>query len=374
MLCSMFQHCPVLRRRCLQWMAARGNAAVPEPGDEMDWTFKTEFSVASGRLDLLIDATPEEADAPGTNPSSGLTWIVEVKVQSSFHQAPAVEQQTARGERGAGEDKQFVNQIDNYDWWLSRQEARHRAGFVLGVADLSADLPTSLDNPWTCVRWAGLGRCLEEACSEGSLSDAESFMARQMAGFIRLNLWSESTMNDEELTFDDVALVRAMSLHGQGCRDKVKELVSVACDSLEETDLGVEPPRCQRNLRISSPKLWARLELVDSGDVRIQGGVHFADFVLAVWAKPNSSLYQGVHDIVNSKFDELEQQDERWRRFEDTESEWASEWRPAEIRMPLTDLLAADDQEGAVREFVETGLHHLEEAGILDAFRNRLDR
>jgi len=372
MLCSVLIHCEALRHRCLRWMATQAGLELPDGSEETDWVFSTEISVSSGRLDLLVEAAPEEADVGEEDASRLLTWIIEVKVQSSFHRTSTVDPGTAETKTTEDPDDRSGHQLVKYDRWLSRQDASYRAGFVLSVDSLTEDMPTSLDQKWTCITWTELARAVEGILTEDDLSEQERFLARQMCGFIQHHLWNGEIMEEQGLTFDDVALIRGMSLYGEGCRDKVRGLVSAACSSLEKTERGAEAPQCQTNLSLTSPKLWARLPLIDSGAVKIQAGVHYADFAVGVWAKPSCSHYSMVRQVVDSHFNDLTERDSRWRRFEDADSDWASKWRPVEIRMPLQDLLAADDQEDKVIEFVEKALRDLEETGILDELTDNL--
>ena len=57
----------------------------------------------------------------------------------------------------------MVNQLLNYDAWLSQQEATHKAGFVLAIPNHQSDLPVGLSVTWRCITWSGLAIELKTA-------------------------------------------------------------------------------------------------------------------------------------------------------------------------------------------------------------------
>ncbi len=370
LLRAVLIHCPTVRAGLMVWMAEQAELDLPaETAEELHWNICTEAPAGGKRLDLVIEAFPEGSWEEGA-PFS-LLWAVEVKVQSGFHDAPPYDEELQQTKTESSQDPAPVHQVANYDLWLSRREADRTAGFVLGLKNLTKKLPSQLQERWTALTWSGLGEQLKEILSEESLTGTEVFLGRQMLEFIRLHLWRENEVTEQELTFDDVALIRAMSLHAEECRDKVKEISSTIEQVMEEANIKGKQIDTQRTLFAGDIKQWVRLYLTSDKDILLEAGVHFTDLALALWCKPNCSAYSVVEQIVDSAIDQLKDLDPSWTTYhEEGASQWSSEWRPVEIRLPLQDLLAAEDQQLMVRTFVRGALEDLQESSILPAIQS----
>ena len=122
MLCAVLRNTEHLRLLLLKWLAQKASANI-EGLDALDYRIDTEGAIGAKRDDLRIEGWSVN------NEQETLTvlWTMEVKVGAWFHES-SLEQSVAPDSL----DRQLeVNQLRNYDFWLERQVAASRVGFVL---------------------------------------------------------------------------------------------------------------------------------------------------------------------------------------------------------------------------------------------------
>lgn len=231
MVCAVLRNTSELRLRIFRWLAQVSGTGVPD-FEELTFSIETERSIGSKRDDLRIEGWRTTDD----DQELAFLWTIEVKVGATFHESSAIDLFDADAEEQDTED--LVNQLVNYDSWLSQQSAEQRAGFVLAIENKAADVPLNLSCKWKCFTWADLGRCVRDALDKNALPAVDRLLAKHLLGFIRTHLWSESDMSSDRIEFDDIALLRAMHLIGNRCSNKCNRLVKQLSQVLEDSGVG----------------------------------------------------------------------------------------------------------------------------------------
>jgi len=355
MLCSVLMNAPLLRATLLEWLADRAQQSIPNP-EQLEWDIDTEQPVRSGRLDMLIRGYPpdKETDRPA------VLWVVEVKAGAGFHESPV----------GSGEDEtderepDTIHQVAAYDRWLARQHCERRAGFVLAPTDKSEALPEIQRCGWTCLTWAEMGRRVKDALSDGELESGERLLARHMVGFILTHLWEESGMGEERISFDHIALIRAMQRLGDECDDAVKTFMPGIAEEMENANLGsgeVQEPG--RSFWSGILRSKVSQDVKKSINTTLIAGIDRD--CIAVWTATalSSEEKDDVRQLVEEVLEELKARNPGWHRPED------SPRHDVELRVPLTTLLHVEDQEAEVRRIVREALEDLSEVRFIDGIK-----
>ena len=366
MLRSVLVACPILARYVFTWLAARSRVTGIAI-DQLHWTLETEQSIGSKRDDLRIEGWTSGEEEP----RRVVLWTIEIKVAAPLHESSLQEWEEDSTETPANldVDPEVVNQLVNYDNWLKQQEADHKAGFVLALHDMSVNVPDGLEQRWHCFSWTALALEMEQVLASDDLPRTERPFAVHMLGFIRHRLWDSTDMDTSQLELDDVALLRALAAIGPACSQKVKDLVRQFEQLIRDT--GVEFV----DVRPSSPVFFDRSAGIEWG-VRAYcidndlGQVTVSAYVVTDEVRVAVSTYPKIcdarpmaHRIVHEREDQLTSRNPTWVFFDaDT-----AEYTIATITKPLVSVLAQDDWQAPLLDFVSCALEDLKFTGILES-------
>lgn len=148
MLCALLRNSSVVRQELLEYFAELLGQRVLD-WDELTFDFLTEQSIGSKRDDLRVMGWRAGAEED----KLCILWTIEVKVGASFHASSLF---ISRDEE-LDEKVEVVNQVINYDHWLSAETAEYRGGIVLSIINSSQSLPVGLQCNWACTSWSRLG-------------------------------------------------------------------------------------------------------------------------------------------------------------------------------------------------------------------------
>jgi hypothetical protein len=222
---------PSIRRAVLGWLCGLVGISqdiLDEEGIEV--SMETECPIGAKRDDLRIEFF--RIDDEGR--TRILLLSIEVKAGASIHSSGRQDDPDAEFEEAQPDtlDTDEVSQIRNYDSWLKGEEQRSSAlkaaGIVLARSDMSGEMPRGLLVPWRCVTWTQLGKAVMQLISTSDIPPADAMLARHLIGFIKATangLWRAEEMKDNNLDFDDIALLRALGTHGARLEQKVDSLV-----------------------------------------------------------------------------------------------------------------------------------------------------
>ncbi len=377
MLASVLMNAPTLRRCIFRWMADMSDldAEVIKQIDDLDFDYITEGFIGRKRDDLRIEG--RRVDDADENPF--LLWTVEVKVGSAFHRSAA---QTLDDDcepidyvEDDGIDEKLVNQLKHYDDWLDVRHAQHCGGFVLALNDLGHLLPAlGLKRTWTCVSWTRLGLEIRSAIKGQNLPPQETLLAKHLFGFISKNLWrlDEMPATELRLDFNDIALIRAFSKIGRDCERKVNELVAAAIPVITEAGVGIGEVTASQRLFKGSSSSYVERFLVPGQTKGSDPCLHVGigsegsyEEYLGVWVlmSPNHSKAKAVLKSVEPFLKKLHERQLKWEMGTGVEDDYAV----LGLTVPLTDLLAAENQQAKLKEFVKAALTDLKITGAVDA-------
>lgn len=376
MLCSVLLNCTGLQKNIFQWLAEM--AGVPLTVIEgLDWKMDTEQQIGAKRDDLRIEGwqlNEEESHRV-------ILWTVEIKVAASIHLS-SLQTFDDDGEIDVDEvDSVLVSQILNYDHWLALQKADHRCGFVLAITLADDDLPQGLSQPWHCFTWAELAREVELSLANDLLPSREQAWAEHMAGFIRNDLWSSVGMTDQRLEFDDLALIRAFDRMREETNDRIKNLVSILQESLQDSSLitgSVRPERAARGVFGQYRRSVCLGEIIRSSE-KTSGVILFAgigaaqqetSLLIGIQSKPTDLLKPVVRKVVKRLESELIELNPSWQ----LESEESRLWQDIHLSEDLTKLLATDDQVVALKQFVAKAIQDLQAVGLVEMLEDEIQQ
>jgi len=366
MLCGCLINMPVFQTAFLSQMAELANQIVPF--EEMEFRFRTEQPIWGKRDDLRI----EGFDNQGVRK---LLWSVEIKVGAGFHYSYSTNQgDSSEHEKKTDEDAQeeeltrkLVNQLKNYDDWLSKQKVDYKAGFVLSIWDQKNHLPNSLAERWYCMTWQDIGRWLGSFI-EDKKSVVEGFLARQLLGFIEQALGGKIV--DNKLSLEDIGLLKAFYLNGQSSIQNLRNIVSSVATNFENS--GPLPFELKRDdffkFHVGQGILqtfWWPFQDPREGDwpclcagITSKGGL---DIIVYISTKPSHSKKEEIRELLDEKFKDLILRDPRWNSFISEPSFW---W-DIEHRVPLEKLLCEEDQVEWMENHFRKVFKDLEAVGII---------
>jgi len=327
--------------------------------EPLDWSglaieVATEQAMEGGkRDDLRIEAVTEDRGTPI------LLMTVEVKVGAQIHESGAVSYVPVESE-----SKRTVNQLINYDAWLTRQPHPTKIGFIVSRRDKEGQLPENLTQIWRSITWGEVASSLAALLRQSVLlNNVERFLARHFIGFV-IDQLGGIDMQDTGITFDDVAFLRALSFLGGNLNQKIDSLVAPLKTLYEEEEIGKGKTVHQKKVLEGLCRSVVYRELWDS----TQNSPHlFAGVVtrkgaaLAVWVEtsPRHERKQGIRTTVEAHLGPLRAHQAEWTMDPD------SEWWDLGIRMPLHELLSDEDQAGRAIDFVRNAFRALKTTGFL---------
>lgn len=356
MLVGMLLNAPTIQLSFLEQLARRAGL------NHIDFSMltiaiSTEQDMDGKRDDIRILAWME--DSPADAPPSFL-WTIEVKVGAGFHASLAL------SEAIDGD----VHQVINYDHWLARQEAEHRAGFVLALNDQSESLPDGLVNPWHCLTWTEIARSVEELLHDAPLGEVEAFLARHFLGFVNRYLVRE--MNDSDLgslSFDDVALLRAYTRIGRQTRDRVQSLVDPIGALLEEKAVFPGAARPQGNLFGGHHRqIWFQSVVDNVSDQMpyLMAGVAQAigpmDAVVWIETSPKYALKRQLRELLGASLPQLQTRNSQWNLLPEEYNGW---WEIL-LAHPLESIVADSNPAQRMSNFVAGALEDLRVTGVAE--------
>jgi len=350
MLCGVLINCPELRSAVLTRLAVRVGCP-PDIIADLDWRMETERPIDAKRDDLRIEGWRVHDDEEALE----VLWTVEVKVRASFHASS--DQTYERNE--TGDDAPMVNQLLNYDAWLQQQDCPHKAGFVLAIPNHRDDLPDGLTCRWDCLTWTALGEIVADSLARDSLPPAERPFARHLLGFIRHHLWSREEMTETRLTFDHVALMRAVWAMGKDCERIVNDLVAPLEGLIRQSGLAVTGMKHTRNIFMGSQRsvIYGYLVEGPGREVFLFAGMDGGG--LAVWIESSTRHPQkaAMRETLKGLLPRLRARNDRWAADTDVVQD-------IRIEMPLLDVLVASDQAHRASDFVAAALADLKAVEI----------
>lgn len=362
MLCAVLMNTRELRNRLLLWLGKIAGKKV-SGFEDLSWEFKTQLPAEGKLIDLSIEGKDAETGAPR------VFWIVEIKVKSPFNKSRAISAKELDEEEEKF-DKDDVDQLENYDKILGKNnEAVNKAGFVLTLRDAEEKLPEGLKNEWTCTTWTGLGLELEDILIKSDkLPDVEQFLGRHMLGFIRKNLWKEEEMPEEklELTFEDVALIKATYEKAVDLEKKLTSMLSNLEDTYKKEGIGSGEFKYWANLFSASYQVGIKRKI--SPGVYFSAG--FAEKEFFVWLDAEKEISDFVGTTVNSALKKLQAKDKNWK----VENYESGRFADVTTRISLEEILGSRNQLATMGEFVKRAYGQLEEAKIICTIQNKVGK
>lgn len=361
MLCGLLINAPVTRQSLIRLLAELAGTNA-KPLEELDWQFSTEQAIGAKRDDLRIEGWTHDDE-----PEQVVLWSVEIKVGAGIHVSSNQpwDEDESPAEVVEETDLQLVSQIKNYDAWLAKQPAKHRAGFVLAITDQSQNIPAALSMPWHCLRWTDLVRGIEEELRAGRIPDSEQTLARHFCGFVRSHLWNEDTMSDTRFDFDNLAFLRALPLIGNSSVQKADELVT-SCLSIVNQYLAGSADKTGhlKGLRNTTNQSVVYAKLLPEGlkvpmSPILKAGISGGNARVWLESSPQSPARSIIRGIVNRTIGLLKDRNPDWEAVDD------STWTDLQLSRPLEWILTAEEQPAALNEFVTAAMNDLKETGFI---------
>lgn len=364
MLCALLQNCPKLRDQTFQMLAERcGWADVPL--DEMTFQVDTERSIGRKRDDLRIEGYLVD------DPEPVLLWTVEVKVQAGIHRSSY----QGFSDEDDPSDEHDVPQLENYDRWLSTNEIRHKAGIVLSIRSMEGDLQSlDLRETWVNLLWTDLGAVTELALENEKLPEVEQMFARHFLGFLFQHLWDMRTMSSERLGINDLALIRAFMLEGDNCSQRVDRLVEPLVGLMEDTEVNFAEVKHEQvqmlfssRLRRSSVKAYffPNEGTTKSVHLSVVAGIHEEHAFVQIEANPRCNIFTRIQTVCEQHYPDLHERNSKWIISKQDKGDW----HQLRLNKPLAWLLAEEDQQSALSEFVFTAVLELQNCGLIAALQ-----
>ncbi|WP_146595990.1 hypothetical protein [Novipirellula galeiformis] len=329
---------------------------------------ETEQSIGSKRDDLRIEGFRTDEDVDETQI---VLWTVEIKVAAPLHESS----RQRWGEEGLEEpssDPEMVSQLVNYDAWLAKQSVEYVGGFVLSIRNSSGKIPDGLTQTWSCITWTDLAMVVQDALADNLLPPTEHSFAEHMLGFIRNRLWDTTDMTTSRLELDDIALLRALAAIGPSCSQKVKDLArqfeQVSRDTgIEFVDIRTPTsPYFDRTVGIEHG-VSARCVNNQLGEVSVSAKVEVDDVCVSISTYPkNCKAHLMVRDIFSMSRMQLSERNPDWVFFDPVDSDYSI----AKISKPLVSVLAHEDWQAPLIDFVRDVLADLRDIGILESLVN----
>ena len=173
-------------------------------------------------------------------------------------------------------------------------------------------------------------------------------------------------MADEDVSFDDVALLRAVTSLGAPLHAKVDRLVKPIGELMVAGGLGTGDPRYQGGVLGKHRRaiFWRYLVEGSNNPYLMAGIVTHRGPAVAVWIESAARhpLKREIREACVAALPLLTERRAGWthdpnRRMADLE-----------LRLPLRHLLDADDQQATVVEFITVAIRDLVEAGLGEQF------
>jgi hypothetical protein len=370
MLCSVLLNAPEVRRQFLQWLASLAAVSLPDL-EEVEVSIDTEQPVGEKRDDLRIEAWLSD----GNRTHRQLLWSIEVKVGAGFSYSPRLH---ARRDRAGPTDPELVNQIENYDLWLSEQPGDGKAGFVLAPRDKTHELlPLKLKCTWKCFTWTWLGTHIEGLIRTVRLDNHELFLARHLLGFIKAHLWSSAEMATQRIEFDDVVIMRTGPRIGD-CERRVNRILSNLASVVAKHDIGFGDWRQWKTLFGECGQCLIGRPLFDPGpsadknkyaeEPTVYAGIELGYLTVWVESSPENPQKKAITAAIKAAHSRLHARNPDWQAPGDV---WP-DWHDVKLKRPLTDLLDVDDQESAIQQFVVNALEDLKQAAVVKQIQRRI--
>lgn len=361
MLCAVLANAPTIRLAVLQRLAKLTGVDFSSLVN-LEWEFETERAIGAKRDDLRIEGWYR--DESGSGPT--VLWTIEVKVGASLHTSSEQgdEDDDAASLEVITSEPVQVSQLLNYDYWLSGQDARHRAGFVLAVSNLGAALPDGLKMPWHAMTWTQLALIVEHELARDKIPASEQILALHFAGFVRDHLWSDPEMASERFEFDDLAILRAFAIRGAACFRKTNALVASLKDTVASARLPFESVTAHHALRGPSTRSAINGKLLPELKGRPIPPSLFAGIVggeARIWleSSPNSPAKKLFSLLCEKYIGALQARNSQWIVESSKEV-----WPDLILGKRLDFLLAVDDQTSELNRFVRDALDDLEATGV----------
>lgn len=305
----------------------------------------TERSTWGKREDLILEGWNRNIE----NSEPEFVWSVEIKVGSDFHSSSPIE--SINTEENPPEE--LIHQVRHYDAILAQRQAKNKAGFVLALTDMSNYLPERLTQQWTCTTWTGFGSKLAEILREPDLHSDDRLLGKHVLGFIASHLWRSSEMPDPKISFDDVALIRAMSSFGQDCKLRAKKLLEPLRNLSEWNNLSDGKLKFYDGL-YGEYTMMGFQKFITNDDIsgaNIFAGIGGED--LCVWVgSPRRFQHKAA---CRSFLPKLQKLNDLWSFCKDS----ADDWIDVMCCTPLTTFLDTQDQSGHMKSFVQKALEDL---------------
>lgn len=175
-------------------------------------------------------------------------------------------------------------------------------------------------------------------------------------------------MDEPDLNFDDVAIIRAFLAVGRDCEEKVNRLVETLSSLIKEHEVGdgsithtkslfkaFERSVVYRNLFASSLSMYPTL----------MAGIDGTDMAIWLDTAPGNANKTKIKAVLESLLPNLQTRNPDWRVLD-------KGWPDIELRKPLITLLDAQNQPAQFVEFFEGALNDLKETHVVEMLSQAL--
>ena len=368
-LASVLSSAPAIRRGFVKKLAEIAEWEVPSDFEQCQIRLETERVISDAKR---IDLTVEVVRRSGIDTDRLAVWAFEAKVDSGINESL---------DREEDEEKRLKSQLDFYWDWLEDSFAEHRAGFVLGKADLRSDLPAEHRGAWWRLTWMGVAEILKTQVNDLDGRDFERVLVESYYSFVRDYIGGVNMKGESAFSIDDVLFLRALESAGGRAVETFNFLVSNLEECLESSKLLTCEIKHQKALfrRVRRSVLWGTI--TDGSYPIIMVGVRSGCtpvLFVVIETDPGHPAKNHVKSVLCETESDLNDrsrklQCERGNNWPETK--WCvdpdfSEWWDLEVNWPLEQLLSADDQTSKVRRLVFDALTVLSESGVAKALRS----
>ena len=176
-------------------------------------------------------------------------------------------------------------------------------------------------------------------------------------------------MSENHLSFDHAALMRAVWTIGKECETIVNNLVVPLAEVVEQCGLGISRIALTGQIFMGNQRRLVQGLLVSAQGSEVYFDAGFDSGGVLVWIEsaPGHPKKSEMQKRAQELLPELRLRNPNWT------TDRGGSWPDIGIRMPLLEVLVAEDQGQAIRQFVQCALADLKAVGFDGLIRSICD-